>query len=42
MIRISGSLDQGNGDVAFYAGDEEVLLIGFHPERNNIAVRNTV
>ena len=31
-----------NGDVIFSADNVEMLLIGLHPERGNIAVRNNV
>ena len=31
-----------NGDITFLAEDKEMLLIGLHPERRNLAVRNDV
>jgi hypothetical protein len=37
-----GRRETWNGDVIFRAGEEEMLLIGLHPERQNLAVRNSV
>ena len=37
-----GRRESWNGDIAFLASDEtEMLLIGLHPERRNLAVRNS-
>ena len=31
-----------NGDVIFRAGEKKMLLLGLHPEWQNLAVRNSV
>ena len=31
-----------NGDIKFLAGDQELLYVGLHPERGNLAIKNDV
>ena len=36
-----GRRETWNGDVRFLADDREMILVGLHPERQNLAVRNS-
>ena len=37
-----GRRETWNGDVTFSADSKDMLLIGLHPERGNVAVQNSV
>ena len=37
-----GERESWNGDIMFQDGKQEILMVGLHPETNQIAVRNSV
>ena len=41
-VVVSGRAYDWNGDITFLANSQEMLMIGIHPERQNLAVRNDV